>query len=57
MYAGEVGAAVHAAALAGGVVKVLAGARVLAAHEDVAVAVPLRPSCGENMWFLLFFSS
>ena len=39
------GAAVHAAALAGRVVEGLAGARVLPAHEDVALAVPLGPTC------------
>ena len=49
--AGEVGAAVHAAALAGSVVEGLAGARVLAAHQQVAVAVPLGPSCGNVCMF------
>ena len=49
--AGEVGAAVHAAARAGRVVEGLAGARVLAAHQQVAVAVPLGPSCGNVCMF------
>ena len=54
-------AAVHAAALGGGDVLALAGGGVLAAHQQVAVSVPLGPSFGwgkiwSSLWTVTYFT-